>query len=332
MISTPLGYNHFWKFWVEAEQGKNGFIPVRVFWYEHPKRDQTWADEQLKILGDVKFAQEVDCAFQGSAYTLISGKALSELAMLAPIQEDEFFRLHEKVQKDNVYVLICDPAEGVGGDNSAVSVINISNFPYTIAATYKNNKISSVALPDVIYKLAKEFNDAYVMCEINKFEDVARTIHDEFEYENMIQITHDKRGQVANGGWGSKTKYGVMTTKQVKRLGCATLKQLVETKKLLVTDSEVISELSTFIEKKGTYMADEGYTDDLAMTLVLFAWLTTQPLFKELSSKSERKVLFNDIISKATEQLTPFGFFDDGLDQDPVEDGWIKVDVSGHFY
>ena len=214
-------------------------------------------------------------------------------------------------------MLSADVAKGVEGDYSAFSVIDISTIPYKIVAKYRDNKISPMLYPSVIHKVANEYNMAYVLIEINVGEQVAEILHSEYEYENIIYVTRTTGGQVVSGGFGSgKTQLGVTTDKKVKRIGCQAFKSLVEEKKLLVTDMDTIAEISTFIEKKNSYMADEGYHDDLVMTLVLFSWLTTNPYFKELNDVNLRQVMYENHMKRIEEELTPFGVIVDGLEDE----------------
>jgi hypothetical protein len=208
---------------------------------------------------------------------------------------------------------VADTAEGVGGDYSAFTVIDITEIPYKMAAKYRSNKISPMLYPNVIHKIAGEYNEAYVLVEINKSEQVASILHDELEYENILFISRGVKGQVASGGFGGgKTQLGVMTDKKVKRIGCHNFKSLVEEGKLLINDVDTISEISTFIEKRGSYSADDGYHDDLVMTLVLFSWLTTNPYFKDLNNVNLREMMYKQHIREIEEQLTPLGWFNDG--------------------
>jgi hypothetical protein len=175
--------------------------------------------------------------------------------------------------------------------------------------------------PSVIYKVARDFNMAYVLIEVNSSEQVAHIMHNELEYENLIFVNRDtKTGQAVTGGFGGgKTQLGVNTDKRVKRIGCFTFKSLVEEKKLLITDADTISEISTFIQVKNSYEADEGYHDDLVMPLVLFSWATTNTYFKELSNINIRQVIYENQMKMIEQELTPFGFYDDGQQTDMRE-------------
>jgi hypothetical protein len=221
--------------------------------------------------------------------------------------------------KGNNYVIVADTAKGVGGDYSAFIIVDITSFPYIVVGKYRNNKISPLLYPNVIYKVAKEYNNADVLVEINSSEQVVHILHDELEYENILYVQRSTKGQTASAGFGAgRTQLGVITDKKVKRIGCQTFKSLLEGNKILLSDPEIISEISTFIERKGTYMADDGYNDDLVMTLVLFSWLTTNPYFKDLNNINIREMLYKQQMQQIEDELTPIGWFNDGIDEEPV--------------
>jgi len=235
------------------------------------------------------------------------------------IYQKEGLDVYVRPSAGHIYCLIADVAKGVGGDHSAFQVIDITETPYRIVAKYRNNEISPLLYPNVIHKVAKEYNDAYVLIETNVSEQVPYILHAELEYENILMVNASSTGQYIGGGFGGgKNRLGVNTDKRVKRIGCHNFKSMVEEKKLLINDADTISEISTFIEKKGSYEADEGYHDDLVMPLVLFGWLTTQPYFKELNNVDLRKVMYEKKIQAIEDELTPFGFYDDGQEAAPL--------------
>ena len=322
LSSTPLGYNHFWKFWNDAEHDRNGFVPLFIPYWEIPGRDEAWANEQHRLLGDLKFNQEVLCKFLGSSLTLVSANAISQMSPDAPIYQNEGLDIYEKPVrredgKNNTYCIVADTAKGVGGDYSAFVVVDITQMPYKVVAKYRDNKISPLLYPSVIYKVGKEYNEAYVLIEINSSEQVADILYNEYEYDNLIMVNRNAEGQVISGGFGGgKTQLGVITDKKIKRIGCSNFKTLVEEKRLLIPDADIISEISTFIQVKNSYEADDGYHDDLVMPLVLFSWATTNSYFKELQDINIRHVIYENKIKMIEDQLTPFGFYDDGTSED----------------
>jgi hypothetical protein len=313
LSSTPLGYNHFWKFWTDAEKGRNGFVNLFIPYWEIPGRDEAWAAEQKAQLGELKFTQEVLCNFLGSSLTLVRADAISRMSPDVIVYQKDGLDVYVNPQAGHTYCMVCDVAKGVGGDYSAFQVIDITEVPYRIVAKYRNNEISPLLYPNVIYKIGTDYNQAWVLLEINISEQVAHILYSEMEYENILMVTRHALGQTVSGGFGGgKTQLGVNTDKKIKRIGCHNFKALVEENKLIINDADTISEISTFIEKKGSYEADEGYHDDLVMPLVLFGWLTTNSYFKDLNNVNLRNIMYAKQMQAIEEELTPFGFYEDG--------------------
>ena len=343
LTSTPLGYNHFWKFWNEAEEGRNGFVNMFIPYTEIPGRDEKWAEEQRSLLGELRFNQEVLCKFLGSSLTLISADTIGRLSPKSPIFSNDGLDIYEeplraqmvdgKLEgKNHSYAIVADVSRGVGGDYSAFVVIDITEYPHRLVAKYRNNKIHPLLYTDVIHKVARDFNKAICLIELNdNGQQVADTLWADLEYENVLFVNNDSRsGQHLSMG-GSGAVPGVKTSKQVKRLGCTLIKGIIENNKLLIFDADIISEMSTFIEKKNSYEADEGYHDDLIMCLVLYGWMSNDSYFKEILNSNLKKELFENQTALIEAELTPFGIIDDGLEsknQPVVEAGdvWFNSD------
>jgi len=338
ITSTPLGYNHFWKFWNDAVNKVNDFIPMFIPYNRIPGRDEAWALEQRRQLGELKYNQEVLCKFLGSSLTLIDSSTIEYMSTCPTVYSKDGLDLYEYpikaerddeeklVRKPHSYVIVADTAKGVGGDYSAFVIIDITEVPYKLVGKYRDNKIAPMLYPTIIHKVARDFNDAYVLIETNSSEQVAHILHNELEYGNLVFVNRStKTGQVVSGGFGGgKTQLGVNTDKRVKRIGCFTFKSLLEEKKLLVFDADVISEISTFIQVRDSYQADDGYHDDLVMPLVLFSWLTTNPYFREMSDVNIREAMYQERIKQIEEEVVPFGFImNGGEDELIVEDGDI---------
>ena len=330
ITSTPLGYNHFWKFWNDAVNGNNDFVPMFIPYSKIPGRDEKWALEQRRQLGDLKYNQEVLCKFLGSSLTLINSDTIEYMSTCPTVYSKDGLDLYEYpvkgerndneelIKKPHSYVIVADTAKGVGGDYSAFVIIDITEVPYKLVGKYRDNKIAPMLYPSIIHKVAKDFNMAYVLIEINSSEQVAHIMHNELEYENLVFVNRNtKSGQIVSGGFGGgKTQLGVQTDKRVKRIGCFTFKALVEEKKLLITDADTISEISTFIQVRDSYEADDGYHDDLVMPLVLFSWLTTNPYFKELNNVNLREAMYQERIKQIEEEVVPFGFVLTGTEEE----------------
>lgn len=259
-----------------------------------------------------------NCKFLGSALTLIRADVIEQMSYSDPIYKKDGLDVYEFAEKGKIYCIVADVAQGVGGDYSAFVVVDITEVPYKVVAKYRDNNIAPLLYPSVIYRVAKEYNDAYTLVEVNTSDQVANILYQEYEYENILFVQRDSRGQRISGGFAAtgKTAFGVNTDKKVKRIGCFNFKSLVEEKKLIIRDSDIISEISTFIEYRGSYAADEGYHDDLVMPLVLFGWLTTNPYFREMTDRDLRKIVYEKRIKEIEEEMLPLGFVEDGQQEE----------------
>ena len=130
-----------------------------------------------------------------------------------------------------------------------------------------------------------------------------------------------RAGQVVGHGFsGKKSQMGVRMTAAVKKLGCSNLKTFLEDDKLLTVDYDIISELTTFAQRHNSFEAEEGCNDDLAMCLVIYAWMVAQDYFKELTDQDVRKRLYEEQKNQIEQDMAPFGFLDDGLGTDNFVD------------
>ena len=307
LTSTPLGYNHFWKFWNESVEGVNGFENMFIPYYEIPGRDEKWLEEQKQLLGEVKFNQEVMCEFLGSTNTLINAQTIGRLSTKDPEYQNNGLDIYEEPKEGHYYAMACDTARGIGGDYSAFVVVDITQMPYKVVAKFRKNDIAPMLFPDVIGKVGRDYNNAFILVEVNDIgQQVVEILHQEVEYENILSTVTEQQRQYVSPGFGKTTKLGVNTSKQVKRQGCFTFKSLLEEQKLLVFDEHIIHEISTFIEKGNTYQADEGYHDDLVMCMVLFGWLTSQNFFKDMTDVNVREGLYGQQMGEIESSLTPF--------------------------
>ena len=331
LTSTPLGYNHFWKFWNESVEGVNGFENMFIPYYEIPGRDEKWLEEQKQLLGDVKFNQEVMCEFLGSTNTLINAQTIQRLSTKDPEFTNNGLDIYEAPQENHFYAMAVDTSRGIGGDYSAFVVVDITEMPYKVVAKYRDNKIAPMLYPDIIGKVGKDYNDAFILVEVNDIgQQVVEILHQEIEYENILSTVNEQNKQYITPGFGSKTrKHGVTTSKQVKRQGCFAFKSLLEEQKLLVFDEHIIHEISTFTEKGNTYQADEGYHDDLVMCLVLFGWLSSQQFFKDMTDINTREGLYKQQMGDIETNLTPFIRVDGQEEEAEVINGdlWLTDDA-----
>jgi len=314
IVSTPNGLNHFYKMWTDAMEQRSNYIPIEVHWRDVPGRDDKWRDETIRNTSEDQFRQEFECEFIGSVNTLIAPTKLRNLVYHTPKKEEWGLDYYRAPEKDHAYVISADVSHGVGLDYSAFCVFDVTQLPYRQVAKYRNAEISPMLLPEIIHRYARWYNDAYVLVESNDIGGtVAESLHTELEYDNMLStVMKGRAGQQISGGFGGGTALGVRMSKQVKRIGCQTLKDMIESDKLLVQDFETIQELSTFVARRQSYEAEEGAHDDIVMTMVSFAWLTRQPFFRELTDTDIRARLAEEKYHAMLDDLTPPGFIDDG--------------------
>jgi len=317
MVSTPHGMNHFYRYWHDAERGKNEYVPTDVHWSEVPGRDDVWKEQTIANTSEQQFKVEFECEFLGSINTLIAPSILRNMVYETPLTKNAGLDIYEKPQKDHNYIVTVDVARGLGNDYSAFIVFDVTQFPYKVVAKYRNNEIKPMLFPNVILDVAKGFNNAYILVEVNDIGDqVASILQYDLEYENLLMASmRGRNGQIVGQGFsGKKTQLGVRTTAAVKKLGCSNLKTLIEDHKLITCDYEIISELTTFAQRHNSFEAEEGCNDDLAMCLVIFAWLVQQEYFKEMTDNDIRKRIYEEQKNQIEQDMAPFGFIETGLE------------------
>ena len=337
IVSTPLGMNMFYKMWADAQEKRNNYVPLEVHWSQVPGRDEKWKQETIKNTSEVQFTQEFECEFIGSTHTLISATKLRTMVFKTPVFSKNGLDVYEEPIKNALYCMIVDTAQGKDLDYSAISIFDISQIPYRQVAKYRSNKISPMLYPDIIFHIGKKYNMSWVLLEVNDVgSQVAETLHYDLEYENIIVSSMKGRaGQQIGGGFAKNIQLGIRTSKQLKRIGCSALKEMIESDKLIISDFDTISELTTFAVKNNSYEAEEGSNDDLAMTLVIFSWLVQQRYFKDLTDLDIRKKLADEQMKALEEDLLPFGIIDDGRDAQTFTDNsgttWT-IDESSRAY
>ncbi len=336
MVSTPHGMNHFYRYWHDAERGKNEYVPTDVHWSEVPGRDSVWKDQTIANTSEQQFKVEFECEFLGSVDTLIAPSKLRTLVYDAPMTRSAGLDVYEQPKEKHDYMMAVDVARGVGNDYSAFTVVDITEFPHRLVAKYRNNEIKPMLFPSIIQEVGKQYNEAFVLCEVNDVGDqVASILQFDLEYQNLLMCSmRGRAGQVVGQGFsGKKTQLGVKMSKTVKKVGCFNLKTMIEEDKLYLNDYETIAELTTFIQKSNSFEAEEGCNDDLAMCLVIYAWLVAQDYFKELTDQDVRKRLYQEQKNQIEQDMAPFGFISDGMDEntfvDDDGDRWF-IDEEGN--
>jgi len=319
IISTPNGMNLFYKLFTDAKAKRNDYACVDVHWTEVPGRDQKWKEDFIRNTSERQFAQEIECSFLGSTNTLISGEKLATLAYKEPVGKMQDMIIFEQpvkelydddtgriINKDHLYAMTVDISEGKNLDYSAFNIYDVSGMPYRQVARYRNNNIPPMLYPTILKSCAEYYNNAYVLIELNNNPQVADLLVEDLGYENVLRVfTGNKKPQTLSMKGGKGVTPGVKMTPLVKRQGCSTLKTLVENDKLIINDFETISELTTFVQEGPSYKAEEGCNDDLAMTFVIFGWLASQKLFKDIVDHDLRKQLQLEEFDYVEEESLP---------------------------
>tara|TARA_X000001382_G_scaffold45349_1_gene30598 strand:- start:51 stop:1682 length:1632 start_codon:yes stop_codon:yes gene_type:complete len=338
IVSTPYGMNQFYKLWVDAENKRNDYIPIEVHWSEVPGRDEDWKEQTIRNTSPEQFQQEFECEFLGSVNTLISPAKIKTMAYINPVKTSGSIEMFEAPIKGHTYVATVDVSRGVDKDYSAFIVFDVTKMPFKVVAIYKNNEIKPFVFPNVIEQVCKGYNHAHILTEVNDIgQQIAEALQFEIEYDNLLMTTQKGRaGQVLGAMFsGRGSSMGVRMTKQIKRIGCANVKTLIEGDKLLINSFKIIEEMSTFAKRGQSWQAEDGANDDLMMCLVMFGWLSNQPYFKELTNTNARLKMYQEQQNLIEQDIAPFGFLDDGINEheettvDEYGDVWHPVVRKG---
>jgi len=326
ITSTANGIgNIYHKLWEGAVQETNEFKPFRVDWWDVPGRDEEWKRQTISNTSELQFDQEFGNTFMGNGNTLISGDKLLQLKSGNPLYRQEGVAVYTKPIEKHEYLMFVDVAKGRGQDYSTFNIFDITERPFKQVAVYRNNMISPLLFPDIIYKYANTYNEAYVVIESNdQGAVVANGLYYDLEYENTHVESMVKAGAI-----------GMTMNRKVKRIGCSNLKDLIEQDKVELVDSDTIIELSTFVARGSSFEASDNNHDDLVMNLVMFGWFVSSPFFNEMTDIDIKDMMYREQIAAIENELTPFGFTDDGLgpeyEVDAEGNAWTTESNTGLF-
>ena len=324
VTSTANGIgNMFYKLWEGAVQKTNEFKSFRVDWWDVPGRDEAWKNQTIANTSQLQFDQEFGNTFFGTGDTLINAETLMSLraTYAKQVLEGGDLLIYEKPRERHDYVMTVDVAKGRGQDYSTFTMIDISVRPFRQVAVYRNNTISPILFPNIIYKYAKVYNEAYVVVESNDAgQVVCNGLYHDFEYENLHAESTVKSNAL-----------GITMNRKVKRLGCSSLKDLLETQKLRLVDENTILETSTFVARGQSYEASDGNHDDLVMNLVLFGYFVSTQYFGDMTDIDLKQMMFEKKMKEIEDDVVPFGYIDDASDYIPEDEkpSWyIEFDVN----
>jgi hypothetical protein len=295
-------------------------IDGKIVTYNEIVEEGIWLYDPIDVdQGNLYYSNNIishNCEFLGSVDTLITPSKLRSMVYEDPLNRNKGLDVYQDPVKDHTYMMTVDVSRGTSKDYSAFIVFDITTFPYQVVAKYRDNEIKPILFPSIIDKVGRAYNKSFVLVEVNDIgEQVSNMLHFDLEYDNILMCAmRGRAGQLVGQGFsGKKSQLGVKMSKNVKKIGCSNLKTIVEDDKLIIKDYEIISELTTFIQKNQSFEAEDGCHDDLAMCLVIFSWLIVQPYFKEMTDNDVRKRIYEEQKNQIEQDMAPFGFMSDGL-------------------
>ena len=314
ITSTANGVgNMFHKIYESAVHGQSEYRSFTIGWKDVPGRDEEWKKQTIANTSEAQFEQEYGNSFLGTGNTLINADTLLGMRALDGEWKKDGLTVYESPKEDHNYVVTVDVSQGRGFDYSTFSIFDVSQRPFKQVCTYRDNMISPMLFPDLINKYCSRYNEALVIIENNaEGSMVATQLHYDIEYPNVFVqgMTHAK-------------DIGITMSRKIKRVGCSTLKELLEENRLSVVDRATITELMTFVNKGSSFEADKGYHDDMVMNCVLFSWFVTTEFFTHLTDTAVKDLLYAEQQKMIEDDMLPAGVFGD---QGEVES---FVDASG---
>tara|TARA_B100000900_G_scaffold415394_1_gene445136 strand:+ start:3133 stop:4764 length:1632 start_codon:yes stop_codon:yes gene_type:complete len=330
IVSTPHGMNQFYKLWVDAENGQNDYVPIEVHWSEVPGRDAKWKEETIRNTSESQFASEFECEFLGSIDTLISPAKIKATPYKTPLKTNGRLSIFEEPVKGHTYLCTVDVARGTLKDFSAFIIFDVTELPYRVVATFRDNEIKPILFPEMIAKVCTQYNKAHILVEVNDIgAQISDGLHFEIEYDNILMTTQKGRaGQILGAMFSQRgSQLGVRMTKQIKKMGTANIKAIIESDKLVINDFNIVGEMSTYTRKNQSWQAEEGCNDDYMTCLVILGWVANQRYFKEMTDRNIRAEMYKEQEKLIEQDMAPFGFVDDGTPEEekPFSDEYGQV-------
>ena len=226
----------YYKIYEKAMQGVNEYIPFRVDWWDVPGRDEVWKKQTIANTSQIQFDREFGNIVNAIGNTLISPETLLSLSSRDPLVITNSVKIYNNPIEDHNYLMFVDVSKGRGMDYSTFNIIDVTCKPFKQVAVFRDNMMSPMLFPDVIYKYATYYNNCCVVIESNDAgQVVCNGLHYDLEYENVYVESMIKANAI-----------GVTMTRKIKRIGCSNIKDIIEQGKLEIVDNETIIEMSTF--------------------------------------------------------------------------------------
>tara|TARA_B100002019_G_C21269085_1_gene601093 strand:+ start:208 stop:1791 length:1584 start_codon:yes stop_codon:yes gene_type:complete len=300
ITSTANGVgNMFHKIYESAIHDQSEYKPFTINWYDVPGRDEAWKQQTIANTSEAQFEQEYGNSFLGTGNTLVNSNTLLGLKALEADWTKDEVRVYERPKEGREYICTVDVSKGRGLDYSTFSIFDVTESPFRQVCTYRDNSVSPMLYPDLLNKYCRPYNDALIIIENNAEGGmVATQLHYDIEYPNVFVQGMTKADDI-----------GVTMSRRIKRIGCSTMKELLEENRLIVVDRHTITELMTFVNKGSSFEADKGYHDDMVMNLVLFSWFITTDYFTSLTDKQVKDLLYSEQQKLIEDDILPVGVF-----------------------
>jgi hypothetical protein len=320
VTSTPKGLNFFFKLWDDSEKGINKYNRSEINWWDVPGRDDAWRVDIIKSRGEDYFRQEFASEFLGSSNTLIKGEVLKRLVYRRPVYHSDNLDIYKEPEPGRIYAITVDLGEGIGQDYSVIMCFDITHMPYEVAAVYRSNWDPTMKMPLLIYNMGKKYGNCMVVIETaSEGASVAKTLHYDMMYPYVLSTTTTtKHGQKISGGFAANSRYGIKMTVGTKRLGCTTLKALVEGDQLFINDEKLRSELFNFAAKGNSFEAENGH-DDHVMCCVMFGWLVDQGYIRNINNVNMHMTMADKYRMEMEDQKSPLLIHDNGMFDERAE-------------
>lgn len=279
-----------------------------------------WLYDPLNVDNGHVYVHDGSCmshnSFNQTSSTLIDMEFLMMLEAEDPIGNSSGVSIYEKPVEGHNYIMLVDVGKGRGLDYSTFSMIDITSSPAKQVATFRDNNVSPMILPNLLYKVAKSYNEAFVIVEANAGEVVYKILYYDLEYENCFS-------SAVRGG----RSMGLELNKKVKRIGCSNLKDLIEQHQLKIVDENTIQELYVYEAHGDSYEARRGSHDDMIAGLVMFGWFADTEMFGQMTTTRLRDMMDEERRALVESSVPLLGFLDDENSAEMYE-LWGDVDTN----
>jgi hypothetical protein len=323
VLSTPYGTgNWFHQTWVRAEEKLNDFLPIKLPWFVHPERDETWRKKQDELLGDPRLAaQECDAVFSTSGDTVFYNEFIEFFEnnhILEPMEKrgiDHNLWIWEPCDYSKSYMVVADVARGDSKDYSAFHIIDIENNSQV--GEYKG-QISTRDFGYLLVGIATEYNNALLVVENANIGWATIQTIQERAYSNLYYSP--KSGDNTYDSYfdqysdTSRMTPGFTMNSRNRPMVIGKFLEAVGDRSVIIRSKRLIEEMKVFVWKNGRAEAQPGYNDDLVISFGIGLFVRDSALrFGQQNVDISRNLLNSITVTK-----TPYnGAYNHNQNNDP---------------